>query len=43
MPNDYFRKCHAVCFSENRKGISEIYPKIEDFVHFITFFAKLRH
>ena len=35
MAHEYFWECHALCFSENRKGISEIYPKIEDFVQFI--------
>ena len=35
MANDYFGKCYALCFSENRKGISRIYPKVEDFVQFI--------
>ena len=34
MANEYFWECHALCFSENRKGISQTYPKIEDFVQF---------
>ena len=43
MANEYFWECHAVCFSENRKGISQIYQKMEDFVHLINFLPKLRH
>ena len=31
------------CFCENRKGISQMYPKIEDFVLFIHLLAKLGH
>ena len=35
MANKYFWECHALCFSENRKGISQIYAKIEDFAQSI--------
>ena len=31
-----FGECHALCFSENKKGISQIYPKIED-IQSVTF------
>ena len=41
MANEYFRECHALCFIENRKGISQIYRKIEEFIQFIHFLAKL--
>ena len=41
MAYEYFWECHALCLSENRKGISQIYPKIEDFV--VVVVAKLRH
>ena len=37
MAKKYFLEYHALCFSENRKGISQIYPKIEDFAQFILF------
>ena len=30
MANEYFFECHALCFCENRGGISQIFPKIED-------------
>ena len=30
MANEYFWECLAVCLSENRKVLSQIYPKIED-------------
>ena len=42
MANEYWGECHALCFIENRKGISQIYPKIQEFVQFIHFLAKLR-
>ena len=32
-----FGECHAFCFIENRMGISQIYPKIEEFVQIIHF------
>ena len=41
MANEYLRECHALCFIENRKGISQIYRKIEEFIQFIFFEAKL--
>ena len=41
MANEYLRECHALCFIENRKGISQIYRKIEESIQFIHFFAKL--
>ena len=41
MANEYLGECHAPCFIENRKGISQIYPKIEEFIQFIYFLAKL--
>ena len=41
MANEYLRECHALCFIENRKGISQIYRKIEEFIQFIYFLAKL--
>ena len=41
MANQYFWECHAHCFSENRKGISQIYPNIEDFAQFIIFWLNL--
>ena len=31
----FFLEFHALCFSENRKGVSQIYPKIEDFAQSI--------
>ena len=43
MSNEYLGECHALCFIENRKRISEIYPKIEEFVKLIHFSAKLRY
>ena len=43
MANEYFGECHALCFIENKKEISQIYPKIEEFVQFIHFSAKLRY
>ena len=43
MANEYLGGCHALCFIENRKGISQIYPKIEEFVTLIHFSAKLRY
>ena len=39
----YLGECHALCFIENRKGISQMYPKIEEFVQLIHFLAKLRY
>ena len=30
MANEYLGECHALCFIENRKGISQIFPKIEE-------------
>ena len=33
--NEYFKKCHALCFSVNRNGISPIDRKIEDVVQLI--------
>ena len=41
MANEYLRECHALCFFENRKGISQIYRKIEEFIQIIYFLAKL--
>ena len=41
MANEYLGECHALCFIENRKGISQIYPKIEEFIQFINFLARL--
>ena len=41
MANEYLRECHVLCFIENRKGISQIYRKIEEFIQFISFLAKL--
>ena len=41
MANEYLRECHALCFIENIKGISQIYRKIEEFIQFIYFLAKL--
>ena len=41
MANEYLRECHALCFIENRKGISQIYRNIEEFIQFIYFLAKL--
>ena len=41
MANAYLEDCHALCFIENRKGISQIFPKIEEFIQFIYFLAKL--
>ena len=41
MANEYLGECHALCFIENRKGISQIFPKIEEFIQFIYFLAKL--
>ena len=38
-----FGKCHALCFIENKKGISQISPKIGEFVQFIHFSAKLSY
>ena len=43
MANVYLGECHALCFIENRKGISQKYPKIEEFVQFINLSAKLRY
>ena len=43
MANEYLGEYHALCFVENRKGISQIYSKIEEFVQFIHFSAKLRY
>ena len=42
MANEYFWEWHVLFLSENRKGISQIYPKI-DFVQFIYLLAKSRH
>ena len=41
MANEYLGECHALCFIENRKGISQIFPKIEEFIQFIYLLAKL--
>ena len=43
MANEYLGECHALCSIENRKGISQIYPKIEEFVQLIPFLAKIRY
>ena len=43
MTNEYLGECHALSFIENRKGISQIYPKIEEFVQLVHFSAKLRY
>ena len=43
MTNEYFGECHALCFIENKKGISQISPKIEEFIEFIPILAKLRY
>ena len=40
MANEYFGECHALCFIENKKGIPQISPKIEEFVQFIILLAK---
>ena len=39
--NNISWECHLLCFSENRKGIYQIYPKIEEFTQCIM--AKLKH
>ena len=42
MANEYLGECHALCFIENRKGISHIYRKKEEFIQFfLILFAKL--
>ena len=41
MANEYLGECHALCFILNRKGISQIFPKIEEFIEFIYSLAKL--
>ena len=41
MANEYLGEFHALCFIENRKGISQIFPKIEEFIQPIYFLAKL--
>ena len=41
MANEYLAECHALCFIENRKGISQKYAKIEECVQLINFLAKL--
>ena len=41
MANEYLGECHAPCLIENRKGISQIFSKIEEFIQFIYFLAKL--
>ena len=41
MANEYLGECHVLYFVENRKGISQIYPKIEEFIQFIYLLAKL--
>ena len=43
MANEYLGECHALCFIENRKGISQIYPKIQEFVQLIHFLVELRY
>ena len=43
MANEYFWECLTLCYIENRKGISQIYPKIEEFVQLIHFLAELRY
>ena len=39
MANEYLGECHALCFIENRKGISQIFPKIEEFIQIYLFFG----
>ena len=41
MANEYLGECHALCLIENRKGISQIFPKIEEFIQIFFFLAKL--
>ena len=43
MANEYFWERHVLCFCKNRKGISQMYPEIENFVLFIHLLAKLGH
>ena len=43
MANEYLGEYHALCFIENRKGISQMYPNIEEFVQLIHFSAILRY
>ena len=43
MANEYLGECHALCFIDNRKRISQKYLKIEEFVRLIQFLAKLRY
>ena len=43
MANEYLGECQALCFIENSKEISQIYPKIQEFVQLIHFLAKLRY
>ena len=42
MANEYLGECHALCFIENRKGISQTYPKIEELVQLIHFFGLIK-
>ena len=41
MASEFLGECHALCFIGNRKGISQIFPKIEEFIQFIYYLAKL--
>ena len=43
MANEYLGERPALCFIENRKGISQIYSKIQEFFQLIHFLAKLRY
>ena len=43
MANEYLGERHALCFIENRKGISHMYTKMEEFVQLCHFLAKLRY
>ena len=43
MANEYVGECHVLCFIENRKRISQIYPKIEEFAQLIHFSTNLRY
>ena len=42
MAFQYFWKCPTLCFSVNISGISQIDPKIEDFLLLINFMATFR-
>ena len=41
MANEYLGECHALCSIEKRKGISQIFSKIEEYFQFILYLAKL--